>query len=74
MGGVDAALDSLSIVVLLDIPGGMAMSLRDTHPFHLRQLRRQVSGPHVSPEDSRRFLHWVGSKVDLILEDAVFVL
>src|SRR5579859_4131448 len=52
VAGVDAALQTLRPVVLLDVPTDDALLGWDQRSLWARQRRTFISGPHVDPDDA----------------------
>src|SRR5687768_9526725 len=74
MSGVNAALDCLGVIAVLNVPRDVPMALWHSHPLELRQLRLQLARTHVGEQNSCRLLDRVRRYLDLVLEDAVFIL
>ena len=69
--GVDAALDGLGVVVLLEVPGDVAVAVRHARPLELRHRLHLLLRAHVRPEDAAALPDGVGLQPDLVPEVAV---
>ena len=71
MNGVYAPLDGLSVVVLLEVPGDVAVVVRDAGPLELRQRVHVFLRAHIRPQHSAALLHRIRLELNLLLEVAV---
>ena len=62
---VDAALERLEPVALLDALGDERVGLGQERPLELRQRRRRARGPHVGQDDPAPLLARIGDVADL---------
>src|SRR5579864_1771213 len=68
MAGVDAALQSLHPVVLLDVSGDDALLRWDKRPLWPRQSRTFLGRTHIDPDDASGFLGRIRRGSDFVLE------
>ncbi len=69
--GVDAALDGLRVVVLLEVPGDVTVAVRHARPLELGHRLHVLLRAHVRPEDAAALPDGVRPQLDLVPEVAV---
>src|SRR5712691_11844528 len=72
MRGVDAALETLEPVALLDDLGDVAMRGGRLGPGEVRRRRPALRGAEIGPDDPARFHRRIGASADLVREPQLF--
>ena len=70
MAGVEAALEALQPVALLNMPRGEALRRWHQRPFQVRECGLVLGRPHIGPDEIAAFDAGIGLRSDLILHIA----